>query len=220
MNVIPAILPHSFEELTDKLSRVEGLALLVQIDFCDGVFGRERTWLPEGGESLSYNLQYEFDIMVNDWRTCVAQAIALDAARIVVHVDMFTDQDMSDLVAMLEPKQIPLGVSVSNDKTVDFHEEMIRKAQSLYPHVYIQVMGIRTVGEQGQAFDETTPERIIALKKVFGSVPLQVDGSMTPETAKHVCMAGAETVIAGSYIFGGEDAGGAIERLEEAVCSK
>jgi hypothetical protein len=45
MQITPAVLPHTFNEITDKLSRIEGLATRVQIDICDGVFGREKTWL-------------------------------------------------------------------------------------------------------------------------------------------------------------------------------
>jgi ribulose-phosphate 3-epimerase len=85
----------------------------------------------------------------------------------------------------------------------------------LYPNVYLQVMGIRNVGEQGMVFDEETPERIIKLKQLFGDTLVQVDGGIVVETAKRVLEAGAENLVVGSYIFGGEDAGGAIERLSQ-----
>lgn len=214
MNITPAILPHSFEEIEEKLSRVDGLVNRVQIDLCDGVFGREKTWLPEGSESLPLGFGYEFDIMVDEWNLYVMRSLAVGASRIVAHVDQFVDGDMETLVSLVSARNVPLGISVSNDKSIDFHADMIRKASDLYPHTFIQVMGIKSVGEQGQFFDEEAIERVRQLKQRFGELPVQVDGGMTPDTAQGVAKAGAETIVVGSYIFGGEDAGGAIERLE------
>lgn len=213
MNITPAVLPHSFDEITEKLSRVEGLATKVQIDLCDGIFGREKTWLPEGTEALPEGFVYEFDVMLNDWKLYTMHAITIGAKYIVAHVDRFSDEDIETLISIIGPRMVTLGVAVSNDKSLEFHAEMIRKVRTLYPSMFIQVMGIRNVGEQGQVFDEESIERVRALKQQFGDVAIQVDGGMTPETAAKVVGAGAETVVVGSYIFGGEDVGGAIERL-------
>lgn len=217
MNITPAILPHSFEEVIEKLSRVEGLVTTVQIDICDGVFGRERTWIPSGTESLPQGFSYEFDIMLNDWRAPMLHCLTLGASRIVAHVDLFSDEDIVTLVSIVSPHMVPLGVAVSNDKSLEFHAEMIRKIRTQYPNVFIQVMGIKKIGEQGQFFDETTPERVKVLKQQFGDVTIQVDGAMAPEAAKYVQEAGADTIVVGSYIFGHDDAGSALEALNCAV---
>lgn len=214
MNITPAILPHSFDEVLEKLSRVDGIANRVQIDLCDGVFGRERTWLPLGTETLPVSISYEFDIMLNDWKLYMMHAITIGGKCVVAHVDQFTDEDIETLISIVGPRGVGLGVAVSNDKSLDYHAEMIRKIRGLYPNVFIQVMGIKDIGEQGQIFDEETVARVKALKQQFGDVPIQVDGGMTPETATRVGNAGAETIVVGSFIFGGEDVGGAMKRLE------
>jgi ribulose-phosphate 3-epimerase len=213
MNVIPAVLPHSFEEIAEKLSRVEGIAQTIQIDLCDGVFGREKTWLPLGTEMLPPNFSYEFDVMLNDWRESMLHALALGATSIVAHVDMFSDEDITTLVSIVAPHACALGVSVSNDKSLEFHAEMIRKIKVLYPNIFIQVMGIKQIGEQGQVFDEEAPARIKTLKQQFGDIKVQVDGGITEVSAKLVFDAGASAVVVGSYIFGGSDAGAAIGTL-------
>ena len=217
MNITPAILPHSFEEISEKLSRVENLATSVQIDLCDGIFGREKTWLPEGTETLPAGFAYEFDIMLGDWKLSTMHAITIGAMRIVAHVDLFTDEDIQTLVSIVGPRSVSLGISVSNDKSLEFHADMIRKIRTLYPDIFIQVMGIRSVGEQGQFFDEACIMRVKTLKQTFGDLHIQVDGGMKPETAKAVLDAGAETVVVGSYIFGTGDAGEAMKRLEEVT---
>lgn len=217
MNITPTVLTHSFEEAIENLSRVEDLVTLVQIDLCDGVFGREKTWLPEGNEKLPSNFSYEFDVMLDDWKKYIPRCVALGAKRIVAHTDLFKDDDMKYLVDMIKTQSISLGISVSNDKSIDFHADMIRQAKELYGDVFIQVMGIKKIGEQGQIFDEDSVQRIIALKKQFGEVSVQVDGGMKPDTAKRVIEAGADTILVGSYIFGSHDAGEALEALNLAI---
>ena len=219
MTIKPAILPHNLEEIQEKLSRIEGITSEVQIDLCDGIFGREKTWLPNGTEVLPLGFSYEFDIMLDDWRVYVMHCLTLGAKSIVAHVDMFSDEDMSTLIGMVSPHSASLGISVSNDKSLDFHADMIRKARTLYPHVFIQVMGIKQIGEQGQIFDEDTPGRIKALKQQFGDVIIQVDGGIIIETAKKVVEAGADTLVVGSFIFGHDDSGGMLEALNTAVSS-
>lgn len=215
MNIVPAILPHSFEEVTEKLSRVENLATSVQIDLCDGIFGREKTWLPEGTETLPAGFTYEFDIMLEDWKLSTMHAITIGAKRIVAHVDLFTDEDIQTLISIVGPRSTTLGVSVSNDKSLEFHADMIRKIRALYPDIFIQVMGIRHIGEQGQFFDEECVMRVKTLKQTFGDLKIQVDGGMKLETVKAVVDAGAETVVVGSYIFSSGDVGESMKRLEE-----
>lgn len=217
MNITAAILPHSFEEIVEKTSCLEGLISRVQIDLCDGVFGREKTWLPTGTETLPSGFTYEFDVMLNDWKLPMAYALTMGATSLVAHVDFFTDEDISALLEMLQLRNIPLGISVSNDKVPEFHAEMIRKIRALYPNVYIQVMGIKKIGEQGQFFDESAIERIQYLKQQFGDLLMQVDGGMKPENVQKVVNAGAETVVVGSFLFSTEGAGVAISRLESAV---
>lgn len=215
MNIKPAILPHSFEEIQEKLSRLEGISARIQIDLCDGVFGREKTWMPDGTESMPSGFSYEFDLMLNDWGVATMNCIKLGAKSIVVHMDSFTDEDIKTLVGFVGPHGVAIGIAVLNDKSVDFHAEMIRKTQALYQNIFIQVVGIKTIGEQGLPFDEEATERVKLLKQQFGGIELQVDGSMKPETGKLVKSAGASTLVVGTYIFGSSDAMHAYQEMSD-----
>lgn len=217
MNIIPAILPHSFEEIQEKCSRVNGLVNKIQIDICDGFFGRERTWMPSGGEILPEGFAFEFDIMLNDWKISVEKCLNFNPFSIVAHVDTFSDDDISYLVNLISPHSIKLGISVSNDKSLDFHIDMIRRFRLLYSNIFIQVMGIQKIGEQAQMFDEESLNRIKYLKQNFGDILVQVDGGMNPTTVLRVSDVGAESVVVGSYIFGREDAGASLSEINSAV---
>lgn len=215
MQVIPAILPKNFDEIIDKLQSLNYETSLVQIDLCDGEFGLLKTWLPDGDENLPTDYDYEFDIMMNDWKTCVKRAIDIGASRIVAHVDHFSEAEAHELVDILEHTGIALGVSVSNNVPLEDHINFIKFFEEGYGNVFIQVMGIRDIGAQGQAFDESVLQRITELKEWCPNLYIQVDGAMNNVTAEKVKEAGADTVISGSYIFGAEDVSLALQTLEE-----
>lgn len=215
MQVTPAILPKNFDEIIDKLSALEYISSLVQIDLCDGEFGLLKTWLPEGDEQLPNDYDYEFDIMMNDWKTYTKRAIDIGASRIVVHVDHFSEGDAHELVDLLEHTGIALGVSVSNVIPLEDHINFIKFFEEGYGNVFIQVMGIRDIGAQGQPFDESVLQRITELKEWCPNLYIQVDGAMNAINAEKVKDAGADTVISGSYIFGAENVAQAIQTLEE-----
>jgi ribulose-phosphate 3-epimerase len=214
MQIIPAILPKDFDEIIDKLNALEYLVPRVQIDLCDGEFGLLRTWLPEGGEELPSDYEYEFDIMVNDWRPYVMRAVDMGASRVVAHVDNFSEADATELIEMLEHTGTALGVCVSNNVPIDVHSNFVKFFQERYDNVFIQVMGIRDIGAQGQPFDESVLSRIETLREECEGVEIQVDGAMNNKTGELVHDVGAIAVIAGSYVFGSSDIAGAIEEIE------
>lgn len=215
MKVTPAILPKDFDEIIDKLNTLEYLVPRVQIDLCDGEFGLVKTWLPEGGENLPDDYDYEFDVMLNDWKPYVMNAIDMGASRIVAHVDNFSEGDAVELIEILEHTGTALGVCVSNDVPIEDHINFIKFFEERYDNVFVQVMGIRNIGAQGQDFDESVIERIEKIREDCGNLSIQVDGSMNDMTAEKVKEAGADTVVSGMYIFESDDISEAINTLEE-----
>lgn len=214
MQVTPAILPQNFEEIQDKLSALEGLASCVQIDLCDGEFGLVKTWLPSGTEQLPDEFIYEFDLMVNDWQEYTKKAIDIGATRIVLHTDSFSEAECHEALAILEGTGVHVGISVSNDSSLEQHVQYVSFFKDNYEDVFIQVMGIRNIGAQGQEFDEEVVSRIEELSLVFPGTSIQVDGSMNNLTAEKVKDAGADTIVSGSYIFSGEDVSERLLALE------
>ena len=202
MIITPAILPKNFTELNHKLFMLEGLCERIQIDLCDGIFGLEKTWLPyKEDEVLLTGFSYEFDLMVKDWRKFLPRVIALGATRVILHVDDFSDDDIAEAIATIKPHLIYLGLSVSNDKNVPAFASLVKRVDSVYSKVFIQVMGIKNIGAQGQPFDSGVPRRIEYLKDACKHIEIQVDGSMNPETILMVRNRGASCAVVGSYLF-------------------
>lgn len=215
MDITPAILPKSFEEISDKIERFSGFAIRVQIDLCDGHMGRELTWMPNGSEVLPSidSITYECDLMVNDWRTYVPRIISLGMKRLVIHIDNWSNADIDEFLAMTKEANIYTGLCVSNDSSMEEFDDKVRHYRETKHKIFIQVMGIENIGEQGQLFDPSCLERIKHFKEVFSDVHIQVDGAMRPETAQKVADAGAENIVVGSYLMRHDDIGTAFSEL-------
>ena len=201
MIIVPAILAENFEQIIEKLFFMEGLSERVQIDLCDGVFGLEKTWLPYHEEELPAGFSYEFDLMVINWRTYLQRVIGLSADRVVLHVDIFSDDDIDELLEIVQRSQRYLGLSISNETDIEVLTRHIKKIQQTYSKIFIQVMGISKIGAQGQPFDERVLARVRFLRQEFPQLEIQVDGAMNQETAQKVKSSGATCVVVGSHLF-------------------
>lgn len=214
MTITPAILPENFEELHDKLFQLEGVSHRVQIDLCDGRAGLEKTWLPYKETHLPNGFEYEFDLMVEDWKKFLGRALSFGAKRVVLHVDSWEHNDFSMLeeIARSHPK-VAFGFSVTNNGPIDILVEKILELEKVHTKVFVQLMGISRIGAQGQPFDEKVLARIEYVRRHARGIPIQIDGSMNPETIFLVKRSGATGVVVGSYIFGSRNIRKAIDSL-------
>ena len=108
MEIIPAILPETFQELCGKLGVVAGAVETVQIDFCDGRFVPNKTWPYADQQPTTNNQQPIFE-----WRGKGEEGKT-------------GDRDFDELVA--EKKGLP------HWEELDFEAHlMLRKPQALLP---------------------------------------------------------------------------------------
>jgi pentose-5-phosphate-3-epimerase len=233
--IIPAILPKSYEELTEKLELCAGHAPTVQIDICDGFFVQSRTWpylkgvVTAEGEPVDQifasiidqesalphweEVDFEFDIMARKVHEKIPDFIAAGASRIVVHK---ASVDAEELAAILRDFgkrseevgmfDIELGLALLPGDSADSIKDIAGQIH------FVQVMGIERVGFQGQAFDARAIELVRALKTTYPELPVSVDGGVSLDTAAALVDAGADRLVVGSALF---DSGDFLAMLEE-----
>jgi pentose-5-phosphate-3-epimerase len=139
--------------------------------------------------------------MVKEWKTPLLCLVEAGVKRFVMHMDSFSPVDTIDLLSIAHDRGLEIGIAVSNTKDVHFHKHVIQTIQEKWRRVFIQVMGIETIGIQGQPLDHTAPERVATLKGIFATIPIQVDGAMNAITVPLMNMKGADGVVVGSYLF-------------------
>lgn len=216
MQILPAILPKSYGELLEKLEKVKDFENLIQIDLVDGIVGEEKTWMPNFEENLSdfSDHYFQFDLMIQNWEDAVT--LLADTMRIhslVFHIDSFTDEEILSASSWCDERNIGCGFSITNDTPSEVLSTAVFSVREKNQKVFVQIMGIRTIGVQGQLFDKECIARVRKIRELFDDVFIQVDGAMRPETASEVRDAGANAVVVGSYIFGKEEISTPLEAM-------
>lgn len=71
-------------------------------------------------------------------------------------------------------------------------------------------------GFGGQSFIPATLDRLAAVKKL-ANLPVEVDGGVNDKTAAGAAQAGADILVAGSFIFGHQDIAGQVAQLNALI---
>lgn len=213
--IIPAIIPTSAEDLAQKLSRFEGLCDEVQVDIVDGVFARPQSWpylidpkepmrLLERGEMLPHigSFRYEIDLMSADPETDADAWVELGASRITVHAEStrYIGRFLASVSSRyggekgFAPDLLSVGLAIGADTDIALIEPYLDQVE------YVQFMGIRTIGHQGEPFDGRVIARIRAFRKAHPSMPIQVDGGVSLKTAPDLLASGVTRLIVGSAL--------------------
>jgi ribulose-phosphate 3-epimerase len=139
--------------------------------------------------------------------------------RVIIHLDSLSDSEALaiDVTAERSPfdfvknKQVMLAISqTTNISLLDYwyNEIGIR---------HVQVMGIDTIGKQGEKFSDHTIEIIQDLQKRFPGIIIQVDGGVNQESIEKLAKLGIDSVVAGSAVFTGGDIHRNLQELQKCA---
>jgi ribulose-phosphate 3-epimerase len=228
IEIIPAIMPEDFADLSNKVARVAGEVKWVQLDIMDGDFVPEKTW-PYLGEIMDFKklqredlglpmwekINYEVDLMVSTPDRDAFEWISAGAARLILHVESHPNvlgiiQSIErDFGRSSESATAPeIGVAISN-------ETPLEELDKYLPFIdFVQFMGIDQIGFQGEPFSNKVISRISEFHKAHSEITISVDGGVNDETAPLLIEAGAVRLVSGSYVYGAVDVREAIKNLK------
>ncbi len=235
IEIIPAIMPDTYEDLEAKAARVRGKAPLAQIDVMDGAFVSSKSWpyttgglkqdprflaLSHQDEGMPYweDLDYEIDLMIARPERAIEEWISLGASRLIFHVESIDDEALFFSHDIWKDGAREIG----GEKVVEIGLAIApgTPLERLLPHLgridFVQCMGIERVGYQRQPFDERVLERINRVRTLAPNLPISVDGGVSFETAPLLTAAGATRLVSGSVLFDAPDMGEAIQALRAA----
>jgi ribulose-phosphate 3-epimerase len=225
IDIVPAILPHTFAELEDGLGRAASIAPLVQIDIVDGHYAKPKSWPYRDGKNFSTiiveqeqglphwaELDFEFDLMVRDPERVAMDYVRAGASRVVVHAAAPGAQKALETYTALNEREVGASVIIPGVAlSVDDHPDILLPMTDQFD--YVQVMGIAREGHQGEALDPRSLVLVERLRRRYPRLPIQVDGGVRLENVKQLVAAGATRLVCGSAIFGAEDPKAAYQAL-------
>lgn len=211
--IVPALIPTTE---ADVLAATEALqfARELQIDVVDGVFVPTVSWpYHPHGEPIAvkphtdrYTL--EIDLMVAD-PVCAAHAwVKAGADMLVFHVESLS---LETFKRYRESATVSVGVAFHGATSLETFLPYVHDAD------YIQVMGVETIGAQGQPFDSKTIDKVTELRRQFPNHSITVDGGVNASTIQSLKKAGADRFIAGSAIVQQSDPHAAYLALKALV---
>ncbi|MBT4240359.1 ribulose-phosphate 3-epimerase, partial [Candidatus Peribacteria bacterium] len=131
----------------------------------------------------------------------------LGCSHITFHAEAVPgSDDQKDLIGKIRKKGCTAGIAINPDTPISDIENIMTE-------VDLALLMTVQPGFGGQSFRTEVLEKIKELRKKVPELMIQVDGGINEETAAQCIEAGANNLVAGSYIFGADDREAAIQSL-------
>ncbi len=206
VEIIPAILVKTREELLSHIKRVENSVSSVHIDVMDNKFVPNKTIGTESFSNLPKNVSYEFHWMVQQPENYIEQVPGKHLH--IVHVEAITNWAAIRKAVEIAGGKIGIAINPSTP------------AKSIEPYAkdisMVLVMSVNP-GFYGQKYIPDVEGKIKELKKKFPKLKIEVDGGINAETAKGASAAGADSLAAASAIYHAPDPKQAVKEIKEAA---
>ncbi len=208
IKIAPSILSANFSQLGLELEKVKlAGADLVHVDVMDGHFVPNITIGPMVVKFMrqSTSLALDVHLMIQHPAKYVEAFVKAGSDMITVHIETVSLSQLQAIARKLKKSKVKLGISLNPGTAL----AKIKPVLGLVD--FVLVMSVKP-GFGGQAFIPKAIEKIRQLRAIF-TRDIAVDGGINFKTAKLVKQAGANILVAGSYIFGSKDIKQAIDSL-------
>jgi ribulose-phosphate 3-epimerase len=210
IEIIPVILAKNERTMKRRLTLMEPLVRLVQIDVMDGTFVPQKSWFDaEKIAGWKKNLKYELHLMVNDPVNVMNRWLKVRGLkRVIFHAE--TPQKLGHLIVAAKRHKLETGIAISPGTPIRKIEPFMKRADM------VLVMGGKP-GKSGQRLDRKTFETVRTLRKRYPKLPIGFDMGVNERTIPDLVRAGVTRLCAASAVFQSSSPARAMESLKRMV---
>jgi len=214
IKIAPSILSADFGKLNEEIASVESYVDLLHVDVMDGQFVPNITLGAPVVRCIETKLPLDLHLMIEHPENFIEDFVkaATEHGRSPKDVSITVHQEackhLHRVVQLIKSFGVKAAVSINPGTPL----EMIRDVLDDVDMVLIMSVN---PGFGGQKFIEHALQKIELLREIKPELDIEVDGGINAETGKRCVEAGANILVAGSYIFGAKDRKLAIEALRK-----
>ena len=211
--IAPSVLAADFANLQRDIEMINtSEADWFHIDIMDGVFVPNISFGMPVLEAINKHAKKTIDVhlMIVDPDRYISTFKKLGADVLTVHYEACTH--LHRTLQAIKAEGMKAGVALNPHTSVDLLEDVIQDID------LVCIMSVNP-GFGGQSFIENTYTKVEKLKALINrknaSTLIEIDGGVTNKNAKQLVEAGADVLVAGSYVFGAENPIATIADLKE-----
>ena len=215
LRIAPSVLSADFGRFNEEIASVEQYADMIHVDIMDGHFVPNITFGAPVVEKLRTKLPIDVHLMIEhperyleDFARAVEKAHGRrDDSYLTVHIEACTH--LHRVLQQIRSLGMLPAVALNPATPLGLLEPVLDDCSM------VLLMTVNP-GFGGQAFIDSVVPKIAALRELRPNLDIQVDGGVNEKTALMVVNAGANILVAGSYIFGAKDRAAAISKIRIA----
>lgn len=207
IKVIPAILEKTLADIQKRVAALKKISAIdmIQLDVMDGEFVPNTTFQdPAALQNL--DIKMEAHLMIARPELVLRQWLLPNISRIIVHQEAVGN--MAHMIEMIRDAGKEVAVAINPGTSTYTLKNYVDKLDM------VLVMGVEP-GFSGQKFHRDVLEKIKEVKKMRPQILVEVDGGVDANNRNAIVEAGADILVAGSYIWNAGDIKQAIKSLQE-----
>lgn len=206
--ISPSILSADFANLKDDIKRVEPYVPWLHIDIMDGHFVPNISIGVPVVKSIRKitNLFLDTHLMIENPIKYIDAFADAGSDLITFHYEATLNETIKT-IEKIKSRGLKVGLSIKPKTSVD----EIKKYIDIVDMILIMTV---EPGFGGQKFMEDCAKKITEIKNINKNVLIQIDGGINDKTAKICNDLGANSLVAGSYIYNAENIKTAIESIK------